>query len=125
MDYWNLPIEGKIVKKIEQIDDYGGDELIFHMEDGMRYNMKHHQNCCECVYIHEVNGYLDDLLDTEILVAEERTNESDSDSDYGDIEGWTFYEFRTIKGSVTISWYGSSNGYYSIDVSFDEMEVCN
>ena len=90
------------------------DIIKFITDDSEVYFMTHFQDCCEDVCIDDINGDFKDLLNTPILVAEERTN--GDETEYGS-ETWTFYELRTIKGSVNIRWYGSSNGYYSESVN--------
>ena len=107
---------GKTLVKIEQIDK---EEIIFTTSEGNKYKMYHEQDCCECVEIDDVNGDYEDLLNTRLNLAEERTSEGIGGDDYS--QTWTFYEFRTRKGSVNIKWLGESNGYYSESVDFIKM----
>jgi hypothetical protein len=69
------------------------------------------------VTIEDVCGSFDDIVGKEIISAEEVTQEGDADK-YDNTSTWTFYKLWTIKGSVTIRWYGTSNGYYSESVDF-------
>lgn len=96
-----------------------GDALIFNMDDGTKYKMHHYQNCCESVTIEDICGDLEDLVGTPFTQAVESTNHN---NDEYSSETWTFYILGTNKGSVTIRWYGTSNGYYSESVDFDRVE---
>ena len=98
----------------------GSDEIFFKTTDDRMFHMFHWQDCCESVSVEDVVGDVEDLIGSPIVRAEERSNGS-TDTEWGGDEEWTFYELATNKGSVTIRWYGSSNGYYSTSVSFEEV----
>jgi len=84
----------------------------------------HHQDCCESVYIEDICGDLQDLVGAPLVEAEEVSNyEAEPLSEHEESHTWTFYRFRTRKGSVTVRWYGSSNGYYSESVSVDVVDT--
>ena len=89
--------------------------------DGSAMKMYHSQDCCESVTIDDINGDLNDLIGTTILLAELRTNinECGPVDEYDESYTWSFYTFRTRKGFVDIRWYGTSNGYYSEDVDIE------
>ena len=112
---------GKTFSKIDQL----GDEIIFTTKEGEIYKMFHYQDCCENVSIESIDGDLQDLIGNPILEFEERINPegcvSKIEDDYGS-DTWTFYVIRNVKASVTIRWYGSSNGYYSESVNFIEID---
>ncbi len=99
----------------------GSDTLDFIRADGSIYRFYHEQDCCEDVRIEDIYGDLNDLINSPLLAAEEINNFDDPGQldEYDDHYTWTFYKFSTIKGSVTIRWYGTSNGYYSEDVELD------
>lgn len=119
-------IEDLIGKTIVEINGKkGGDELTIILDDGKKYIMNHSPGCCETVEIEDIDGDLSDLINSPILSAEEvitvkENPEGVTVPKYQDSWTWTFYKLATIKGAVTIRWYGESNGYYSESVDFYE-----
>jgi len=84
------------------------------------FELEHDQDCCEQVYIESVEGDLKDLIDSPLTMAEVVSNDGEGrpkPSTFDDVDEWTFYKFATVKGYVTIRFYGTSNGYYSMGVS--------
>jgi len=127
MHYYNrqVPFESLKGKTITMIEGgVGSKELKFYCGDS-EYVMYHDQNCCESVGVDDIIGNLTDLIDSPILDAREessRENPAGVTKDYQDSFTWTFYILATIKGSVTIRWYGGSNGYYSESVDFAKIK---
>lgn len=134
-------LKGLTFTNIELIDYNNGDELVFTSDSGDVYNMYHAQDCCENVELDDICGDLSDLVNTPILDAREEVSDTRTEGEqmildgeayvmhklsifgaeeqtsFSESETWTFYLFRTIKGSVTLRWHGSSNGYYSESVN--------
>ena len=116
-------LKGKVLSDVKNT----GDEIVFTTkalawpkQKDAEYALTHIQDCCESVIVEDVIGDLRDLIGTPILMAEEASNEGDEKplNDDDDSYTWTFYKLATIKGYVTIRFYGSSNGYYSESVDF-------
>ena len=116
----DVPFNELVGKTLESIME-DTDELIFVTDDGNQYRMYHDQDCCEDVSIDDICGDLVDLIGTPILSAEVATN-SNAPKEDDESSTWTFYKIDTIKGGVTIRWYGSSNGYYSESVEFERIK---
>ena len=109
-------LKGKILKDIK-IE--GNENIFFIDEDGIEYKMFHDYDCCENVYIEDICGDINNLIGSEIIMAEEVINKDLSPlNEFDESYTWTFYKFATVKGYVTIRWYGESNGYYSEEVDF-------
>jgi len=138
-------LKGKTIKEITGLEKES-EKVVFEMEDGTKYNMQYYHDCCASCSVEDVCGDVKDLVGSPILLAEEvSSNEPDetvkaaraqrkreyeekhgSDAYYyggHESETWTFYKLSTIKGSVTIRWYGESNGYYSESATFERIVV--
>jgi len=125
---------GKTLKEVKQTNN----EIIFTLEDDTQYKMFHLQDCCESVGIDDIDGDLQDLVGSPITQSESVSNpefeanwgsafkedkewggkQNDKGNYYPESHTWTFYKLATIKGYVTIRWFGESNGYYSESVDF-------
>jgi hypothetical protein len=107
---------GVVLSNVERRGNGDGhDELIFTLENGDEYKLYHDQDCCEHVYIEDINGSLSDLVGDPILLAEESSNSVIGMT-------WTFYRLATVRGFVVIRWLGESNGYYSESVDWEKVE---
>jgi len=110
-------LKDKVITKIDVSDK----EIVFEVVNQGRFKMYHDQDCCESVYVDDINGDIQDLLFSPILLASERTSKDsfDETKENNDSFTWTFYTLATIKGYVDIRWIGTSNFFYKITIFKD------
>ena len=100
-----------------------GDTVTFE-NDEVRYVLYHQEDCCESVIVEDIIGDIEDLEKLPLLIAREDTNAEGEELPNEESYTWTFYNFATFKGYVTIRFLGTSNGYYSEDV-YCRKEILN
>ncbi len=120
MNYANFfELKGKTITSIQGSNSDDSDTIIT-TSDGSSYTLTHIQDCCEHVRVYGTVGNIDDVLNEEVIAAED-TNPMDNPNapDYKYYESATWSQFRIVtnKGSFEIWWLGESNGYYSETVS--------
>jgi hypothetical protein len=98
---------GQTFDKVEVFDNH--EKLILENSEAS-WEFMHDQDCCERVWLEDICGDLNDLVGSAILTATETSNREEDEMG---TTTWTFYTLATIKGSVTLRWCGTSNGYYS------------
>jgi hypothetical protein len=118
MSYVNFnSLIGEVIKEI--IGGPDDEELIFITESGRTFKMYHQQDCCEHVYISDIDGNIQGLVGQLITHASEDSGKIPMEYESGT---WTFYRIGTPKDFFVIRWNGYSNGYYSESVDFEEIE---
>jgi len=121
-DYSYVDISALIGKRIVQVDE-SSSSVHFHTECGKHYIMEHIQDCCESVYLDSVDGNLQGLVGGIVYSASMDSQDIPRPDDYDGIARWTFYRISTDREFVHLTWRGSSNGYYSVGVSFLEVPM--
>jgi hypothetical protein len=120
MSYANFfELKGKIITSIQGVDS-DDDTTIITTTDGSVYTLAHQQDCCEHVRVYGSVGNIDDVLNAEVIAAEDTyPMDNPSAPDYKCYESATWTQFRIVtnKGTFEIWWLGESNGYYSESVS--------
>lgn len=89
-------------------------DMVTIVTDKLSLQFFHWQDCCESVYVAQVDGDIEDVVGKTIFLFEERT--VFTEEEWGDHLLSTFYTIRTDGGDLTWRWDGRSNGYYSVSV---------
>ena len=116
-------LKGQIVKEITGLEKNSPEAHI--VTNQTTYKLYHHQDCCESVLIENVIGDEKDILNEEIIFAEEDAGAKDpdwaTDYDHDYSHTWTKYVLKTKNASLEFWFLGESNGYYNESVSIKKI----
>lgn len=106
---------------ITEVRNTPNDELRFKCSDNCWYKFSHF-DCCAYINIIDIDNDFSSLIGHQILLAEELTGNLPPRNSEDESYTWTFYKIFTMHSSVTITVYGSSNGWYSETMQLYKFE---
>lgn len=101
---------------VENQTEPGCVELTF--DDGSVYLMHHDQECCEAVWLADVDWDLQNHVGHAVLDFSVRTEENYTEEGH---TTWSFYHLTTDAGTSVMRWCGTSNGYYGEEVTIKKL----
>jgi len=120
-DFFTL--KGQTIRKIIALST-GSLKIV---TDKYKYHLYHEQDCCENVRLVDVIGDVDNILNEEIIFAEEDGGANEPDwygNNYNDSSHtWTKFVLGTKNANVEFWFLGESNGYYSESISINVEEI--
>lgn len=113
-------LKGKTITKIK--NENGGGRVVIFTKEGPIYRMDHQQDCCETVLCTEIEGEIEQILNSPVTNTKEII-EHDEEGKLSDYESLTLTDFliETESARLLIKWLGTSNGYYSESVIIEEI----
>jgi hypothetical protein len=122
-DFFTL--KDQTIRKIINLQDESDTLQI--ITDKYKYHLYHEQDCCEFVRLVKIIGDIDNILNEEIIFAEEDSGANDpawhTGYNYDDHHTWTKFVLGTKNGNVEFWFLGESNGYYSEHISIKVEEI--
>jgi hypothetical protein len=117
----NVNIVDKVIKDISGLEADSREVLITFI-DGSVLKQFHYQDCCEDVWISQVDNDVSRHIGATVIGFEEKVVYQPEDIDYYESCTATFYTLKTSKGYLDWRWQGESNGYYSesVDMTLSE-----
>lgn len=116
---------GKTIQEIRGCKKHS-DEVTIKFTDGTCLKFYHRQDCCETVLLEDFDATPEDLVNANIISIEERISYSNENeikplNSWDESYTWSFYVIKTSKFTMTMRWYGESNGWYSETVDIDYL----